>query len=895
MRYRFNTPKVLIGAIFAILCFATISKAQTQFRLSQETVPTYYNLDFDIFTDQQGFAGRAIIHVFQKVPTREIALHSKGLGVNLAEIELPNGRHINAVFTRRENHSIATLSTDETIPAGALKLHIRYTAKYSESLRGLYLSSDEDRNYAYTQMQSVNARTVFPSFDEPGFKTPYQISINHLSKDVAISNGPEIEVTTKDDGTTRTVFQVTKPLPTYLIAIAVGEFDVVTDDPLPSTNLRKRPIPMRGIAPKGQGDKLTFALENTREMFEYLENWFGVPYPYAKLDIVAAHTFGPGGMENAGAIFYRGTIALLPDPPSIYQIRGFASIHAHELAHSWFGNYVTPKWWDDLWLNESFATWMASKTIHNWRPQEFDDYSTMGSAGWAIGTDRLSVVKKIRRRVNSTADIRLAFDSISYSKGGAVISMFERFLGEEKFRKAISSFIKQYPHGVASTEDLISSIAMWANKPELIGALKSFLEQPGIPLIGFDLSCEAEQPVKMELSQGRYLPLGSPGNREQQWQIPLCIAYGMGANDQNEHCFITETKKVQSIFLPLNQCPTWLLPNAGGAAYALFELKKGQWEDLMERFPLFKDSEQLAISESLNSAFQQGSLSLKEFIQYATVIAKADKWEVARTAGNHFRFAQRLATDLQQLEKLNSQIRIAFKERLAKFEISPEAFQKSDASPLIAKERGELFWFLSVDANYRKIKKALAEAGKDYMAFDRWGWMNYSALHPDLLWQGLVAAADEIGLPFAEHLIQKLGEGYNTSLRNAFMAGLAQSNNPEGIKRMQEFILNPQTSKSDRRFLLREYGRNRRLAATRQDWVLSVYDNLISLLPNAEHPWIVWRASGNCTKKKAEELRAFFQPKSEAGSEARSSLNSVLEDTSICAALQEKHRLDFLR
>jgi len=675
----FKTLFMLKLVTLIVLYCATIVEAKDQFRLSQDTIPTYYQLHFDIFTNQKVFAGQAVIHVSQKVAGNQIRLHSKGLEVSKAEIELPDGRRINAVFEQDGKNSIATLSADERIPAGNLKLHIRYKAKYSESLRGLYLSAHEERNYAYTQMQSVNARTVFPSFDEPGFKTPYKISITHLSEDFAVSNGPETETVANEDGTRTRNFQVTKPLPTYLIAIAVGEFDIVTNEPLPATNLRKRPIPMRGIAPKGLGDKLTYALENTREMFEYLENWFGVPYPYAKLDIVAAHTFGPGGMENAGAIFYRGTIALLPDPPSVYRLRGFASIHAHELAHSWFGNYVTPKWWDDLWLNESFATWMARKTIHKWRPEEFDDYSTMGRAGWAIGTDRLSVAKQIRRNVNSTADIRLAFDGISYSKGGAVISMVERFLGEEEFRKAVSAFIKKYPHGVASTEDLIATIAKYAKKPELVGALKSFLEQPGIPLIKFELTCVPEQQTEMNLSQGRYLPLGSPGNRERKWQIPLCVAYGMDATDQKEHCFITEAKKIQSIKLPTNQCPAWLLPNAGGAAYALFELKEGQWSGLMERFHSFNQSEQLAVSESLSSAFQQGSLNLNAFIEYATVIANAEKWEVARTARNHFRFAQRLATQPNQLEKLNSKIRDAFESRLAKFDVTVDAFQTAES------------------------------------------------------------------------------------------------------------------------------------------------------------------------------------------------------------------------
>jgi len=196
---------------------------------------------------------------------------------------------------------------------------------------------------------------------------------------------------------------------------------------------------------------------------------------------------------------------------------------------------------------------------------------------------------------------------------------------------------------------------------------------------------------------------------------------------------------------------------------------------------------------------------------------------------------------------------------------------------------------MSVDADHSILRKTLAEAGKDYVAFDRWGWMNYSALHPDLLWQGMVAASNEFGLPFANHLIEKLDERHNTDLRNSFMGGLAWSNNREVLKRMQEVILHPETSKSDRRFLLREYGGNRRVASSRQDWILGSYDQLISLLPKADHPWIVWRTTGNCSNEEAEQLHAFFRPKSESGSEAGSSLDSVFEETLICAALRERH------
>ncbi len=445
-------------------------------KLPTGVTPSHYSLELEVSSAADRFTGEARIAVTLEQATELIWLHGRGLTVNDSKVIAETGAEIAARFEEIEESGVAKLETAEPVGPGAVTLVLPYSAPYEDSLVGLYKAEGDGQSAIYTDFQPLDARRAFPGFDEPRFKTPFDIAVTIDAGDVAISNAPERERTSLPDGRQRIVFATTVPLPTYLVALAVGDLDVVEWAPIPPNAVRDRPIPLRGIAPKGKGAQLSYALEHTAAQLAILENYFASPYPYAKLDLVVPIAFGPSGMENAAAIFYRQDRFLIEDQPSIYQLRGYAYLHAHELAHSWFGNLVTPAWWDDLWLNEAFATWMADKIVHAWRPQDFDDRGPLRGARRAMWNYRLLSTRQIRNPIRSEHDIAAAFDNITYSKGGGVLSMIERYMGPQVFREGVRRYIAQHRDGVATAEDFFDALAERAGDPSIVRAFRSFVE-----------------------------------------------------------------------------------------------------------------------------------------------------------------------------------------------------------------------------------------------------------------------------------------------------------------------------------------------------------------------------------------------------------------------------------
>ena len=403
---------LIIGAMLSPQAYAE-SAAAPLGKLPTGIAPTHYTLELEVVPNRERFSGRASIDLTLEAATDLIWLHGRDIEAKRAVILAADGSEVAARYEQVNDIGVARIVTDQPVGPGNVKLVIVYDAPFNRSLGGLYRVDVDGLSYAYTQFEPIDARRMFPGFDEPRFKTPYDIILTVEKPHAAISNALERETVDLGNGLKQVRFETTKPLPTYLLAIAVGDFDVVDWEPIPPSAIRDKPIPLRGIAAKGKGEKFSYALEHTAAMMAILEDYFEIPYPYEKLDLIAAAEFRSGGMENAGAIFYREPIILFGDHPSIYQLRGYAYTHAHELAHMWFGDLVTPAWWDDLWLNEAFATWMSSRVAHAWQPKAFDNRSLIRGSHWAMGTDQRVSARQIRQPVDNHHDISNAFDSTS--------------------------------------------------------------------------------------------------------------------------------------------------------------------------------------------------------------------------------------------------------------------------------------------------------------------------------------------------------------------------------------------------------------------------------------------------------------------------------------------------
>ena len=388
--------------------------------------------------------------------------------------------------------------------------------------------------YAYTQFESIAARDAFPCFDEPGFKIPFDTTLVVPAGDEAVANTHEIERKT-EGGSLRVHFAPTLPLPSYLVAFAVGPLEIVPAPDVPPNAVRKRPLPLRGVTTKGHGKEIAYALAHAGEILAVLEQIFGIEYPYDKLDILAVPDKG-GAMENPGAVTFADELLLFDEKTApVWQKRAYASVVAHEFAHQWVGDLVTAAWWDDIWLNEAFATWIGSKAADTWDPKVEAKLELLEGIQGAIGADALVSARAIRQPIESNNDIENAFDSITYEKGGGVLSMFERWVGADTFQRGLHEYLSQHRFGNATADDFLSAESTASGK-DVKTAFHTFLDQPGVPFVEAEVQCGDGGP-RLHLKQSRYLPLGSTGDPNKTWQIPVCARYQTG-KDVKEACVL---------------------------------------------------------------------------------------------------------------------------------------------------------------------------------------------------------------------------------------------------------------------------------------------------------------------------------------------------------------------
>lgn len=597
-------------------------------QLPDGVTPTAYRLN--LFTDpaQDEFSGQVEIDVRLDEPHARIWLHSLDHRVSSVVAQMPDGTQLPASFTRSKTEGgVSRIDFETPMPAGQGTLILDYTAPYNFGLAGLYKAEQAGRPYLATQMEPIDARRMVPSFDEPRFKTPWTLTVTTTPGNQVITNGPLKAQSVLDNGDIQFSFATTRTIQSYLVALAVGPYDLRDGGVLPPNQIRAQAIPFRGFAPAGKGDQLVEAMAITDEMVTWQEAYFDYPYPYAKLDLIAVPDFAYGAMENAGAIIYREAALLINDRTSLGRKRAIMTTHAHELGHQWFGNLVTPKWWNDIWLNEAFATWISYKTMDAVYPGTGFDLAPQRAAIGVMGNDSLISARQIRNPITRNADILDAFDGITYRKGGGVLSMFENFLGEDAFRDGMRLHMRRFEDGIADVNDFMGSLAEGSQNPDVVDSFNSFILQPGIPYLEVNFTCPAVDASLIEITQSRYAPLGSEiAPESQSWTIPLALKTD-GANGER---VIREMFGETNLQIPLDGgCPDFVMPNAGGSGYWRFNLNDAAWQSLIANYSALSAGEQLSFADSATAAFAAGKISAATVLDAIAVNANGD-WGAAR-------------------------------------------------------------------------------------------------------------------------------------------------------------------------------------------------------------------------------------------------------------------------
>ncbi|MDQ3035095.1 MAG: ERAP1-like C-terminal domain-containing protein [Myxococcota bacterium] len=860
-------------------------------RLPRDVTPTRYTLTMGIVPGQERFTGVAEIDL--RLTERQSAIWIHGQNLEVGEITATeSGR--GPIAGRWEQvdaeEGIARIVLDRAVGPGAVRLHVTWSAPFDSTLEGLYRVAVGEDQYAFTQFESLSARKAFPSFDEPRFKTPYDVTLVVPSTVRAFANSRDVETTALPNGMQRVRFATTEPLPTYLVAWAVGPLDVV-EATIPANEVRTRPLQLRGLAPQGRGPQLAYAMEHTPRILAALEGYFGIAYPFDKLDIVAVPDFAAGAMENAGLVTFRENLLLLSEDAPIHQRRGFAFVMAHELAHQWFGNLVTMAWWDDLWLNEAFATWMETAIIREVFPEMRAEVSELTTALHAFEADSLATARRIRNPIETSHDIHNAFDSITYSKGASVLAMFEHWLGRDVFQRGIQRYLREHAGGSATGEDLMAALAEESGR-DVRAPMESFLLQPGVPLIEANVVCEEGQPARLALSQRRYLPVGSRASADARWQVPVCARYAAGGEVRETCTLLTEAQGTME--LEGGACPAWLLPNADGIGYYRWTLPGEQLAQLSARDAqrALTTRDRISIADSVSAGFEAGRVPFAAAMEVLAPFADSTDRQVATAPMELLSFARDhlLETDAQR-EAFRAYAMRLYRNQLRRLGWGPRGRAEEDGEQRLL--RAAILSFLALTAEDPSVRRDAQQRGRAYAgdgARDRAGEIHDDAVPSDLVDVALVVAAQEGGAPFFESLDRLLGGTQDATTRNHLLAAMSSVDDPELRERAIGLVL-------DRRLRLNEVFRPMMGQMSDPDgrepgwaWIQGHYDALAQRMGPGYSGYLPYATSGFCSAERANEVRAFFAPRMEATQGGPRNLESAVESIELCAARAEAQR-----
>ena len=530
--YRAAAHSLALAAAL-LLCLASASAeprfsfATTPGKLPKDVVPRHYALRIVPAATYDRFDAEAVIDIEVSRPVPAIVLNAAELSFKSVNLRASTGDETNLTPSFDSQRETVTLApATAPIAPGSYRLGIGYSGKIGKHPQGLYQIAYKERDRGRlveklmlaTQMEPVQARRLFPGWDEPVFRASFDIVAVIDAPLTAVSNMPQSKVELRPDGRKEVSFARSVPMSTYLVALFVGEMDLL-EDSVDGIRLGIHTV-------KGKRERARYAMEATKQVVRYYNGYFGEPYPLLKLDQIALPGGIGGAMENWGAIAYNeGRLLYDPGEDSLRQQQGVYGIIAHEIAHQWFGNLVTMAWWDNLWLNEGFATWMASKATERFNPRWG---MRLREALWkegALSEDARRTTHAIQTPVENDTRAMDIFDSITYAKGAAVLRMLEAYLGDDAFRAGVRGYMRAHRFSNTTTADFWHHLSAVSGQD--IGKLiAGWTEQPGYPVVKVLQQCE-NGAAAVTLAQERFT-LDDPGAAPLAWNVPVILADAAG-------------------------------------------------------------------------------------------------------------------------------------------------------------------------------------------------------------------------------------------------------------------------------------------------------------------------------------------------------------------------------
>ena len=587
-----------------------MSQYDRDFRLSKDVLPSRYELHFDLDLDSWTSRGREEITLRVARPTREIVVHAVELEIGAATVD----GTVALESQRAESEAqVVVFRFAKEIGAGEHRLEIVWSGGIRDSLRGLYRSVRGEERYAATQFEAADARRAFPCFDEPEFKAKYSVELTYPSGNTAIANMP-IETTEQlANDRTRTRFRETPVrISSYLVAFTVGPYESTPEATTPSK------IPVRVWLPPGLAQQAIYARDAHLRSVEWLQQYTALPYPFIKVDAIGIPDFEAGAMENPGAITYRTRLLAADERnASIVTLKGVFSTAAHELTHMWWGDLVTMRWWTDLWLNESFASFVGEKCTASLNPQWNYWRDFVADNTNAFNLDALASTHPISIEAKNAEEASERFDAITYTKGAAVLRMIESYLGEDAFRAGVRIYLNRHKEGNASADDFWHALDE-ASGQDVTGIMNAWIKEPGHPIVRVAVR-EAAGRLDLDLTQSRYYSDRDVAASAQRWPVPLVLRYGTDEGIREERVLLRDARMT----IPLKGA-RWVYPNAGGRGFYRWQLDDAGDRALDAGVKQLAPEERLSLVDNMWALTRTGRASLASFLRRLDTLAGED-------------------------------------------------------------------------------------------------------------------------------------------------------------------------------------------------------------------------------------------------------------------------------
>jgi aminopeptidase N len=835
-------------------------------RLPSTVVPSHYALWLAPDLQAKTFRGRETIRVDVRDATPTITLNAAEIEFETVRIRAGRTSQVATVALDAEREQVSfTVATP--IPRGPADIEITYTGHLNDKLRGFYLSKTATRSYAVSQMEATDARRAFPSFDEPAFKATFDIALMIDTGDIAISNGRAIaDRPGPEPGKHTVTFATTPKMSTYLVALLVGDFKCRAGE--------ADGIPIRVCATPDKAGLTGYALDAAEREVKFYNQYFGIKYPFGKLDLVGIPDFSAGAMENAGAITFRER-ALLVDPSNSASAlrRTVVEVTAHEIAHQWFGDLVTMRWWDDIWLNEGIATWMEKKAMAALEPSWHAELAEAQDTQSALGLDALRTTRPIRTSAESPDDINALFDGIAYEKTAAVLRMIEQYVGPESFRRGVTAYLRAHAYANATGEDFWNELTRVTRKP-VDRIMTSFVEQPGAPVLTVRNSC-SESRGTTTVTQQRFFetppssPASSSASRDELWTFPACFKTAA----QGPRCELIERREQT---FPAESCDVQFA-NAASRGYYLTDYTPDAVRALAARVGTLALVERIGLLGDEWRIMRAGRHRLDVFLDLASAMSGDDTAAVIDGVADRVEQINDRWLDPSQRPQFADWTRTRFGPTLARLGIPGSATEDDNRLSL----RATLIELVGITGNDPEVQRQARDLARRYLADA--GSLPATIASPVL---HVAAFAGDAALydAYREKLSGLAGQ---PEQYYRYFNALAWFRDPALVQRTLAFVLTPAVRSQDVGALIgalmsQPWSQDAAWQFVRDQWTA-----LTSKLdPFQGIPALVGGTGGFCSMQRADEVQTFFEQR--AGATPPRVLQRQLERIRSCAAARDR-------